>query len=692
MGSSTRSKTGALPSTSCKRTAESDTESEPDASTQPQRKTHKRAKVVHDEAEVQASTRAPRAPRQKVQGSLKALLDVPLDVLEDIFSMCDPATLVRVARTNKAFCRLLQSPGYAQVWRESFAFNEDIPEAPEGWSLVKWAGLLFGGKECQACLSSTVDTVSFGILERLCEMCIRASMVQPPYEASCKGYKIYQSDFALVIPMASVKRHGTTSRTTYVYESDLDAFLRDKTALTMKVQDYMIERKAKFRSRYEHALRAEKWQKEQLKIRSDRHDEIMKKIALAGYDTKQDLTGISKFKGIDIAQPLSEKDWTQLWCTIEPLLQANKTKRLAVLAAGAADRLKWRREYATSHYDFCKDEAEPSSHKRCLWPSKEQILELEPLASFVECEADVELHDNTRPVEEWFDLLEGDILVSTIEVVRHVMRELDLDLARKTLLLDASAEVDDPNPVLGLATSVFVIGEEETSASDEVYVYFGREVLVAARHHADWLKDHPFSDPLPASFSQTGSVAVQLVLDMCKLKATTTILELDARDPHFVCTACGPVTDTLDGTSSNEVPFREVLSWRTAVEHACRVHHHARNLVKLRLLTVDELAVLAAKTHKKPPQHASPHSLRIEHVVPNCFRCNHCTYELSEMPRRRQTGAQEGGYLTLKEVLKHVQEKHDITSSAAKEGVDYWYHPRLSRGLLNGTMTEFRLI
>ncbi|KZV67738.1 hypothetical protein PENSPDRAFT_44728 [Peniophora sp. CONT] len=709
MAPSTRSKTGALPSTSRKRTADSDTESEPDTSTQPHPTTHKRAKVAHVEAEVEVSTRAARAPRRKVRGSLKALLDMPLDVLEAIFSTCDPATLVNVARTNKAFCRLLQSPGFALVWREAFACNENTPEAPEGWSLVKWAGLLFGGKDCQSCLSSTVDTVSFGILERLCEACIQACMMKLPYEAFCLGYKIYQHDFAKFIPTASVKRDGTTRRFIYVYESDLDTFLRDKATLTMKVEAYMEQTKAKFRSRHEHALCAEKWQNERLaheawlveqartarareteKVRRDRYDEIMKRITVAGYDTKQDLigaSGTSKFKGIYYAHPLTEEEWTKLWSTIEPRLKANKAARLA---AGAGARLRQRRASAAFHYEWYKNEVEPSAHKQCLWPSEEQTLQLEPLASFVEREADVKSPDNTDPVDEWVDQLEGDILVSTGEVIRRVMREIDLDLARKALLLDAGAEVDDPERILGLATSVFVVGKEETSPSNNVYVYFGREVLVAARDHATWLKDHPFGDPFPATFSKVGSAVVRLILKMCKLKTSTTILELDAQDAHFVCTACEPVLGTPDGTLGNEVPCREVLSWRTAVEHACRVHHRARDPVKLRSLTEDELAVLLAKTHKKPSPYASPY--RIKHVVPNCFRCDHCSYELSEIPRKRQTGARKGGYLTLREVLKHVREEHDITSSAAKEGVDYFYHPRLPRGLLNSTMMDFRLI
>ena len=116
--------------------------------------TRKRVKVTHDDAEVRVSKAGARAPRRKVRGLLKALPDMPLDVLEEIFSRCDLPTLVSVARTNKSFCRLLQSPAYIHIWRAAFNRDLDIPRPPEwaeDWSLARWAGLLFGERKCQVC-------------------------------------------------------------------------------------------------------------------------------------------------------------------------------------------------------------------------------------------------------------------------------------------------------------------------------------------------------------------------------------------------------------------------------------------------------------------------------------------------------------------------------------------------------------
>lgn len=76
--------------------------------------------------------------------------------------------------------------------------------------------------------------------------------------------------------------------------------------------------------------------------------------------------------------------------------------------------------------------------------------------------------------------------------------------------------------------------------------------------------------------------------------------------------------------------------------------------MELRLLNKEELAVLAAKSYKKITPYSS-HG--IKHLIPNCFRCNHCSHDVFGIPERRRTGKQKGGLLTLKEVIKHLQDK-----------------------------------
>ncbi|VDB87188.1 unnamed protein product [Peniophora sp. CBMAI 1063] len=717
MAPSTRSRTGAIPSGSRKRMAESDDEAQPDASlapaSQPRTGARKRTKRTHDDAEVQAPKPAARAPPQKVRGLLKALPAMPLDVLEEIFTLCDPATLVSVARTTKAFCRLLQSSAFAYVWREAFAVNADIPPAPDGWSLVQWASLLFGERCCQSCLITKVDTISFGILKRLCERCIRANLTECTESKMVHNLKSWS--LSLYIPTATIRelvqtrfRGAYTNEYVFAYQSDLDTLVAGlQAAIESGDQDgreYLPEQRKLVEDRRNHASHAEKWyrakiereakqiedakkaRKRELKdAKEERRDEIMRRIREAGYDTRKDITGVLKLKGIHVAQPLTEDDWKQLWPSIEPLVKASKAKRLA---ERAESRLKDRITSAEIRLWGHWTKLEMTQRERAFWPSMERMPHFEPMASFLKL--DVEQTPYGRQPDDWYDRLE-ELFGPTVDTIRRTIRELDLDLARKIAFPRVSSQNDDTERLIQLATSVFTVGKSKSSAPNDVYVYFGREVLLAARDHVTWLEDHPFSDPLPATFSEAGSAVVRRILEICKLKLSTTILELDNHDAHFICTTCDPKVETPNGSPwGKQLPCRRVLSWRTAVEHACHTHGDAGpNSFDLRFLDKDERTLLGAKSYKKIARYCDHN---IKHVVPNCFRCNHCDDDTNEIPRNRQTAKHGDGLLTLREVLKHLQNKHNITVGAAKENADYWYHPRLRRGLLKSTTTEFRLI
>ena len=123
---------------------------------------------------------------------MELLPGMPIDILLEIFMFLDPETLSSIHRTNKRFCHLLQSSDFAPVWREACAqYDPEIPPAPKGWTLVRWAGLLFGERCCQVswgvrckrapeltttqiCLDSVdEDVISLAFLKRLCAKCIR---------------------------------------------------------------------------------------------------------------------------------------------------------------------------------------------------------------------------------------------------------------------------------------------------------------------------------------------------------------------------------------------------------------------------------------------------------------------------------------------------------------------------------------
>ncbi|KZV65016.1 hypothetical protein PENSPDRAFT_148137 [Peniophora sp. CONT] len=308
MAVSPHSTTDDLPSGSRKRPASPDGQSELDASTtstQPHPDTHKRVKVVHDDAEVQISTPVVPAPLQSTPGFLSALPDMPMDILEEIFVHCDPETLICIARANKAFCRLLQSSGLEHVWREAFASHEDIPYAPQDWTPIKWAGLLFGGKCCQRCLSPC-DAVSFGILARVCAPCIRMYMVQSPYRKFRSGYELQLDGYRLFIPTAVIYRRCQDSSSymeaiTFTTQPALDFFhsqLDDHAGTADEEMDCLWEMLEKFRYDRDHTLYAEQWQKAKLREANPTEARETKPvIQTSGYSAYDDWTPRTDWMG-----------------------------------------------------------------------------------------------------------------------------------------------------------------------------------------------------------------------------------------------------------------------------------------------------------------------------------------------------------------------------------------------------------
>ncbi|KIM46546.1 hypothetical protein M413DRAFT_317794 [Hebeloma cylindrosporum] len=76
------------------------------------------------------------------------ILDLPPELVFEIFGHLHPIDLYNLIRTSKGFRSLLLGPQARAVWRETFSRHPDIPSCPPDLSLPKWASLLFGPSTC----------------------------------------------------------------------------------------------------------------------------------------------------------------------------------------------------------------------------------------------------------------------------------------------------------------------------------------------------------------------------------------------------------------------------------------------------------------------------------------------------------------------------------------------------------------
>ncbi|KAL1756386.1 hypothetical protein FB107DRAFT_211338 [Schizophyllum commune] len=110
----------------------------------------KRRKTNHTSSEeAEPEKRTKRASRKKPI-TLKAVTDLPLDILYEIFKHLRPSDLLHLCHANKALRYTLLRPGSKGTWAYSFkaASNPRIPPClDDGLSLPQYANLIYG-KSC----------------------------------------------------------------------------------------------------------------------------------------------------------------------------------------------------------------------------------------------------------------------------------------------------------------------------------------------------------------------------------------------------------------------------------------------------------------------------------------------------------------------------------------------------------------
>ncbi|GAA5977059.1 hypothetical protein JCM11641_001288 [Rhodosporidiobolus odoratus] len=107
--------------------------------------------------------------KKGTKGSLKGILDLPLDILTEICAELDLPTVFHLSRLNKRFYAFLRDPSLKYIW-ELARETSGLPEltAP-GCDVYGYANLLFGGF-CKGCGKATTK-VDYTLRIRSCKKC-----------------------------------------------------------------------------------------------------------------------------------------------------------------------------------------------------------------------------------------------------------------------------------------------------------------------------------------------------------------------------------------------------------------------------------------------------------------------------------------------------------------------------------------
>lgn len=110
---------------------------------------------------------------QKVKGkrgALKCLLEMPDDIMWEVFQHLGPYDLLRLARTTKGLRKFLLSPTTASLWRACRANVPGLPDCPQDVSEPRYAFLMFE-LICHFCGTKNVSNVVVPVRIRCCRKC-----------------------------------------------------------------------------------------------------------------------------------------------------------------------------------------------------------------------------------------------------------------------------------------------------------------------------------------------------------------------------------------------------------------------------------------------------------------------------------------------------------------------------------------
>ncbi|KAF8965436.1 hypothetical protein BDZ97DRAFT_2074722 [Flammula alnicola] len=204
------------------------------------------------------------------RGMLKQLVEMPLDLLFEIFGRVDPVDLLHMARTTKALRAILMSRSSISVWKQSRSNIERMPNCPDDLTEPQYANLAFG-RSCSFCQRNlSVIHIAWSARVRCCKKCLDVHFMQVKNHttwltAADRGYPSLLAHWApcLIITRTTVSRKSgpRTHDTVYVLQST-DQLWKDEYA---SIQDpnakhEWINRKLEERYAIEkHARECESW-------------------------------------------------------------------------------------------------------------------------------------------------------------------------------------------------------------------------------------------------------------------------------------------------------------------------------------------------------------------------------------------------------------------------------------------------
>ncbi|GLB43588.1 hypothetical protein LshimejAT787_1401000 [Lyophyllum shimeji] len=279
------------------------------------------------------------AKKRRIAGRLAGLMDLPIDILFEIFGHLKPFDLLRLSRMTKEFRRLLMHKSSVSVWKAALERIPGLPPCPPGISEPAWVNLAFD-PHCHFCFTTGVRPVEWALRVRICTKCAKDQITEVympdvvidervdtdnyPFE-SLLPYRLGKRGRrgVLITELQKVKQQykalkGKDARL---------AFIRERRMLKSEIQ--------------KHALLCSAWARNQnfdrshelQQLKDERRHAVIARLNALGY--AEDIAGIRYPDALEDhalvkkPQKLTDRIWANIKGPIIDFMEEMRTKRLA---------------------------------------------------------------------------------------------------------------------------------------------------------------------------------------------------------------------------------------------------------------------------------------------------------------------------------------------------------------------------
>ncbi|KAF9024666.1 hypothetical protein BDZ89DRAFT_115764 [Hymenopellis radicata] len=256
--------------------------------------------------------------------NISGLVDLPLDICFEIFSLLSPLDLLQLSRSTKLFRQTLMSRASVTVWQHAREqFHPDLPAPGDIMSEPAWTQLLFENR-CHVCTTTIRRAIDWDLGIRLCPQCLPEALIAvrdvvPPEDGSLASL-VFSSYPETHTPETRKKFTGKR----VVYRAHFEKVSKHYNSLPTKEAkyDYACQCEGRCNDWEDLATKGREWVSRQTQsheaeleaIKTQRKVEIFDRLRHEGFDDEFDddicIEELEDHWFVKQLRPLTSKTWS----------------------------------------------------------------------------------------------------------------------------------------------------------------------------------------------------------------------------------------------------------------------------------------------------------------------------------------------------------------------------------------------